>query len=93
MADNEDIIQLLSSLPWEQRNDPSTARKIAELIAAKAAQKMAGSVAFQEQSVELNEKMFNPPVNEQADRGQQGPSGMQPAPPDTAGNPNIGELM
>lgn len=89
MADNQDILALLDSMPWEVRNDPTTARKIAELIAAKAAAKQEASVRYQEHSVEQNEKLFKP----QMDQQQTAPQGMQPDPADVAGNPDIGELM
>lgn len=86
--ENQDILALLDSMPYEVRKDPTTARKIAELIAAKAAAKQEASVRYQEHSVEMNEELFKP----QMDKPQQ-PQGMQPDPADVAGNPDIGELM
>jgi hypothetical protein len=97
MAENCDILALLDSIPYEKRKDPSTARKIAELIAAKAAAKQEASVRFQEQSVELNEKMFKPQMDQQAQQqtpqSQNAPQGVAPSAQDVAGSPNIGELM
>jgi hypothetical protein len=97
MADHNDILALLDSIPYEKRKDPTTARKIAELIATKAAMKQEASIRFQEKSVELNEKMFKPQMDEQKDEQaeqQQGaPQGMAPSAQDVAANPNIGELM
>lgn len=99
MAD--DILALLDSMPYEARKDPTTARKIAELVAAKAAAKQEASIRFQEQSVELNEKLFKSQTDEAADQQaeqmgqpQQGaPQPQQPNASDAAGYPNIGELM
>lgn len=86
MAESQDILALLDSIPWETRNDPSTARKIAELIATKASEKMQASIAFQAQSVEDNEKMFKPQMDQVQQQAQQ--------PPEAApAGPDIGELI
>lgn len=99
MACNDDILALLDSIPYEQRKDPTTARKIAEMVATKAAEKQNASIKFQEQSVELNEKLFKSQTDEAAEQQAQQPQpGAQPQPlepnaADVAGYPNIGELM
>lgn len=92
--ENQDILALLDSMPYEVRKDPTTARKIAELIAAKAAAKQEASVRYQEHSVEMNEELFKPQRDQQQQpQPGQPPQGMQPDPADVAGNPDIGELM
>lgn len=78
-SDSSDIIALLESMPWETRNDPSTCRKIAEAIAEKARAKMAGSTEFQSHSAELNEQMFKPQRDQQA-QPQQAPQDEAAAP-------------
>jgi len=45
----------------------------------------------------MNEKMFSPAMDQQAEQASSGqpgqPQGMEPNPADVAGNPGIGELM
>lgn len=96
---NQDILALLDSMPYEVRKDPTTARKIAELVAAKAAAKQEASVRYQENSAEMNERMFKPQMDEQAEPQPEAPHNsikaipLHPAPEDVAAVPNIGELM